>query len=49
MVLGSQLRSPGVAAPDDQPPAGFRLAVVPALLGLVALLNVLSVVLALLE
>ena len=49
MAPGSDLRLPMTLVPDDRPPARLRLRIIPAMIGILAMLNVASVVLALID
>lgn len=49
MAPGSDLRLPMTFIPDDMPPTRLRLPIIPTMIGILAMLNVASVVLALIE
>jgi len=49
MAPGFNLRCRLAPIPDDGPPARLRLPIIPALIGLLAALNIASVILALIE
>jgi hypothetical protein len=49
MAPGSDLRFRVMFAPDDRPPTRLRLRIIPTMIGVLAVLNVASVVLALIE
>jgi hypothetical protein len=49
MTPSSDLRFHVASAPDDRPPFRLRLRLIPTLIGIVAVLNVASVVMALIQ